>query len=74
MIQNAQAVTTICEGLRKDIINRGVPESKVTVIPNAVDLDKFSVIERKDEALLESLNLKDKFVVGFIGSFMAMRV
>lgn len=69
VIQNAQAVTTICEGLRKDIINRGVPESKVTVIPNAVDLDKFSVIERKDEALLESLNLKDKFVVGFIGSF-----
>src|SRR5690606_6667579 len=33
----AGAVTTICEGLRREIIGRGIPADKVTVIPNAVD-------------------------------------
>ena len=40
--RNADAVTTICEGLRSDIVDRGIPSSKVTVIPNAVDIEKFS--------------------------------
>ena len=71
VIKNAQAVTTICEGLRKDIVERGVAESKVTVIPNAVDLDKFSGDTTKDEALAESLGLKNAMVLGFIGSFYA---
>ena len=34
--RHADAVTTICEGLRKDIVARGIPAEKVTVIPNAV--------------------------------------
>lgn len=71
VVKQAQAVTTICEGLRKDIVNRGVPENKVTVIPNAVDLDKFSRNTVKDELLVESLGLQDNLVLGFIGSFYA---
>src|SRR3954468_1456045 len=31
-------VTTICEGLKRDIVARGVPKERVTVIPNAVDI------------------------------------
>ena len=38
----ADAVATICEGLRQDIVDRGVPEENVTVIPNAVDPDEFA--------------------------------
>ena len=34
-LRRADAVTTICEGLRGDIVKRGVPADKVTVIPNA---------------------------------------
>ncbi len=71
VVKQAQAVTTICEGLRKDIISRGVPENKVTVIPNAVDLDKFSHNTEKDDALAESLGLQGNLVLGFIGSFYA---
>jgi PEP-CTERM/exosortase A-associated glycosyltransferase len=67
----ADAVTTICEGLRKDIIERGISADKVTVIPNAVDIDDFKFCEEPDDALLEELNLKGKTVLGFIGSFYA---
>jgi PEP-CTERM/exosortase A-associated glycosyltransferase len=71
VFKQASAVTTICEGLRKDIISRGVAGQKVTVIPNAVDIDKFSFGEKADTDLLQQLGLKDKQVLGFIGSFYA---
>lgn len=67
----ADAVTTICEGLRQDIVARGIPAAKVTVIPNAVDLAAFGEGTPRDAALSESLGLSDKRVIGFIGSFYA---
>ena len=71
VIKESDAVTTICEGLRSDIVNRGVPESKVTVIPNAVDISKFNPNPAVDAVLQEKLGLKGCRVIGFIGSFYA---
>jgi PEP-CTERM/exosortase A-associated glycosyltransferase len=70
-INRAQHVTTICEGLRQDIVGRGVAQSKVTVIPNAVDVDEFEVGGKPDAALRERLGLGGAIVVGFVGSFYA---
>jgi PEP-CTERM/exosortase A-associated glycosyltransferase len=70
-LKRADAVTTICEGLRKDIVARGIPADKVTVIPNAVDIDKFSVGGSADEQLKEKLGLAGSRLIGFIGSFYA---
>ena len=69
--RQASHVFTICEGLRSDIVARGIPESKVTVIPNAVDIDSFGVGGVPDMALRNQLGLTDCKVVGFIGSFYA---
>ena len=69
--KQASHVFTICEGLRSDIVARGIPESKVTVIPNAVDIDSFSVGGVPDMGLKNRLGLSDCKVVGFIGSFYA---
>ncbi|MPY69542.1 MAG: glycosyltransferase, exosortase A system-associated [Alphaproteobacteria bacterium] len=68
-LEQADAVTCICEGLRRDIVARGIPEDKVTVIPNAVDVEEFSGAGTRDENLARSLGLKDNTVIGFIGSF-----
>jgi phosphatidylinositol alpha-1,6-mannosyltransferase len=70
-LRQAQHVFTICEGLRGDIVGRGIPAAKVTVIPNAVDVAAFEPGGQPDEALKASLGLKDATVVGFIGSFYA---
>jgi PEP-CTERM/exosortase A-associated glycosyltransferase len=67
----ADAVTTICEGLREDAIARGVPGDKVTVIPNAVDRNKFAGPGIPDPALATRLGLSGKIVLGFFGSFYA---
>lgn len=69
--KQVDAVTTICEGLRADIVARGIPSDKVTVIPNAVDIEKFSVGGAPDEALKAQLGLAGMRVLGFIGSFYA---
>lgn len=71
VFREATAVTTICEGLRKDIVERGIPAEKVTVIPNAVDIHHFSVGEQADPDMREKLGLSGKTVLGFIGSFYA---
>jgi len=71
VINKADAVTTICEGLRSDIISRGVSPEKITVIPNAVDIQKFSEISKKDVELEAKHSLSGKTVIGFIGSYYA---
>jgi len=70
-LKRVDHVTTICEGLRKDIVARGIPDAKVTVIPNAVDIDKFPLGEAADPALAARLGLTGATIIGFIGSFYA---
>lgn len=70
-IRMVDHVFTICEGLRSDIAARGIPSEKITVIPNAVDVDSFAPDGAPDEILKAQLGLSGCTVVGFIGSFYA---
>ena len=70
-LRQASHVFTICEGLRSDIVARGIPSEKVTVIPNAVDIEAFEPGGVPDDALKQQLGLGGATVVGFIGSFYA---
>ena len=71
VLRRADAVTTICEGLRRDIVARGIPPAKVTVIPNAVDVEAFAARGAPDAGLKQELGLDGAPVLGFIGSFFA---
>jgi PEP-CTERM/exosortase A-associated glycosyltransferase len=70
-LKRADHVFTICEGLRSDIVGRGIPAGKVTVIPNAVDIAAFEMGGQADPALQQQLKLQGATVLGFIGSFYA---
>lgn len=70
-LRRVNAVTTICEGLRNDMIGRGIVPEKITTIPNAVDIEKFASSRPANDLLKEQLGLKDKRTLGFIGSFYA---
>lgn len=70
-IKRVDHVFTICEGLRRDILARGIAESKVTVIPNAVDVEGFQLSGAPDDALKARLGLAGRTVLGFVGSFYA---
>lgn len=62
---------TICEGLRADIVARGIPSAKVSVIPNAVDIEGFQLSGDADPVLRHQLGLAGTTTVGFVGSFYA---
>jgi PEP-CTERM/exosortase A-associated glycosyltransferase len=68
-VRKADAVAVICEGLRRDLVARGIDQSKIFVSPNGVDLEMFGAPLPYDHALAESLGLQDAEVIGFIGSF-----
>ncbi|WP_066713921.1 TIGR04063 family PEP-CTERM/XrtA system glycosyltransferase, partial [Sphingomonas adhaesiva] len=67
-VARADAVAVICNGLRGDLVARGVPADKIMVSPNGVDLTLFGTPPSRDAALAEQWGLGDE-VIGFIGSF-----
>ncbi len=69
LCQSVDAVTTICEGLRDNLIERGIAKDKITVIPNAVKTRAFNGLAAPDLALTRMLGLEGCKVLGFIGSF-----
>ena len=70
-LRRVDAITTICEGLRGDILGRGIAPERVTVIPNAVNIENFTVGQLPDLHLAKYLGLDGKLLLGFIGSFYA---
>ncbi len=68
-VRAADAVAVICEGLRTDLIARGIAADKITVSPNGVDMEQFGAPVPRDPALAAKLGLTGADVVGFIGSF-----
>lgn len=69
VIRSANAVVTICAGLRDDLLERYYPAERITIMPNGVDLTLFGTAPPRDDALAQELGLNDGPVIGFIGSF-----
>jgi PEP-CTERM/exosortase A-associated glycosyltransferase len=65
----ADAVAVICEGLRRDLVARGIAGEKIIVAPNGVDMSLFGDPPLPDLLLARRLGLDGADVVGFIGSF-----
>ena len=62
-------VFTICEGLRQDLLARGIPSSKLSLAPNAIEPERLSPVDQPDAKLRSDIGLGDGPVIGFVGSF-----
>ncbi|MXO91581.1 TIGR04063 family PEP-CTERM/XrtA system glycosyltransferase [Pontixanthobacter aquaemixtae] len=73
VVAGADAVFTICEGLRNDLVSRGFDGGKIGISPNGVDLSLFGDPPPRDEDLANQIGLganeQGGPVIGFIGSF-----
>jgi PEP-CTERM/exosortase A-associated glycosyltransferase len=69
VVAGAHAVVTICQGLKDDLIARGVAAQRITIMPNGVDLGLFGTPLARDPALAARLGLGQGPVIGFLGSF-----
>lgn len=71
VLRRADEVTCICEGIRQDLVARGIDPAKITIVPNAVDASRFQPVGERDRAIEQRLQLGGKKVIAFIGSFYA---
>ncbi|HLY60758.1 MAG TPA: TIGR04063 family PEP-CTERM/XrtA system glycosyltransferase [Terriglobia bacterium] len=71
VFRHADAVVTICEGLRAEVLSRGIPAEKVLVVPNGVDVEYFQP-RLRDTQVAATLGLTGEGpVFGFIGTMFA---
>lgn len=66
LCRGADAVVAICEGIRRDLVSRGVPEDRITLVPNGVDTRKYAPRAR-DEPLADRYQLRGKIVIAYVG-------
>jgi putative colanic acid biosynthesis glycosyltransferase WcaI len=65
--RRARAITVIAPRMRERLLEKGVPASKVVVIPNFVDLGDLSP-RPKDNPFSREFGVHDKFVVSYAGN------
>lgn len=67
LYRSAERIVTVTDPMRARLIERGVPEDKVGVVPNGADLRRLLPrLARAD--LATELRLDGKFVVGYVGN------
>jgi PEP-CTERM/exosortase A-associated glycosyltransferase len=67
--RHADHVVTICDGLRSELIGRGIDPARITVVPNSVDLDHFAFVRSRNAAPVPGLELALGPTFGFVGTF-----
>ena len=67
LYKKANLVVPVTDSFKQNLIDRGISESKIKVIKNGVDLSVYYPLA-KDSTLIEKLQLKDKFIVSYIGT------
>lgn len=67
LYRRAARIITVTDAFRRNLIERGVPESKVFTITNGADVDFWQPAEPPRE-LAQSLGLDARFVVLYIGA------
>jgi glycosyltransferase involved in cell wall biosynthesis len=63
----ATKVVVVSGPLRRIMIENGVRESKLRLMPNGVNLQRFN--GKRDPRLAESLGIRGRVVIGFVGWF-----
>jgi glycosyltransferase involved in cell wall biosynthesis len=61
----AQTITTLFEGNREKQIRLGAPEEKVQIIPNGIDYESYSSLERKTNS--------DQLVISMVGRVVSIK-
>ncbi len=66
--RRAAHVAVLSQGLKENLLTRGIPSADLTVVPNGISLDDFESCAL-DPTYLTSGKPNRKRVIGFVGSF-----
>ena len=68
ILNRADKLVIISSGIKKDIIERGISNEKIIMLPNGVDTDMFLPRDKNTE-IQKKYDLEDKKVILFLGKF-----
>ena len=63
----ADAIVTLAETMKSDMVARGVPAERIFIVPNGVDPEAFTP-RPPDPALRERYGLGERFVIGYVSN------
>ena len=67
--RNADKIIVISEGFKRNIMEKGVPEEKIVVIPNWVDSDTVHPVMRSENTLFDRCGIeREKFIICYSGN------
>lgn len=67
--KSASQVIVISEGLKQELIKRGIEEEKIHIVPNGVDCKQFYSVPY-NRVIADKLGVEGKFTIGYIGSIV----
>lgn len=67
LYRKAARIVAVTHSFKRVLAGRGVPEDKIGVVTNGVDLSRYKP-RQKDSGLLRDLGLEGQFVAGYIGT------
>lgn len=67
LYRRSSLIIALTDAFKRNLIQRGISENKIEVIPNGANLDLF-IYKQKNKYLLDLYNLDKKFVIGYIGT------
>jgi glycosyltransferase involved in cell wall biosynthesis len=67
LMHHANHVVTISESMKNALIDRGIPKDKITIVPNAVDIQAFTP-GRKSKKLIKKLGIEKMKILGYISN------
>jgi glycosyltransferase involved in cell wall biosynthesis len=67
LYRKATMIVSVTDSFKEVLVKRGVPEEKIQVVRNGVDLTRFRPMP-KDPELVRNLGLEGKFVAGYVGT------
>jgi len=68
LYRQADLIISVTHSFKSELQNRDVSADKIKVVLNGVDLERYNPLQEKDESLADKYELKNKFVIGYIGT------
>ncbi len=70
--KSADKIIVISESMKRNIMEKGVPEEKIEVVSNWIDTDVIKPVKKEDNRLYDEFGIdKEKFTVLYAGNFGA---
>lgn len=66
--RSSSAISVICKAFEENLLGKGVPAHKLTLIPNWVDINFIRPLPKSDSPFAQTHNLQNKFVVMYSGN------